>query len=109
VKRLALLELARGATAARPDKPAMALVHDSPDARVVVFRIGPGQQVPPHTSTSSVIATVVDGEGVFTGADGEETLTTGESVAYAPSEPHGFRATARELVVMAVIAPRPGG
>jgi quercetin dioxygenase-like cupin family protein len=108
VKVIAPLDAAREAVAARPERPATAIVHDAPDARVVVFRVGPEQAVPPHTSRSTVLATVVAGEGVFTGADGERALGPGTVVAYEPSEPHGWRATGGELVVMAVIAPRPG-
>lgn len=106
---IAPLDAAREAVATRPDRPATAVVHDSADARVVVFRVGRDQVVPPHTSHSSVLASVLAGEGIFTGADGERELGPGAVVAYEPSEPHGWRATGEELVVMAVIAPRPGG
>ncbi|HEU4565055.1 MAG TPA: cupin domain-containing protein [Gemmatimonadaceae bacterium] len=109
MKLLAPRDAARAAVSARPDRPATALIHDSPDARVVVFRLDDGQQVPPHTSRSTVLLTVIAGRGTFSGADGEQRLQPGDAVAYAPEEPHGFRADGGELVVMATIAPRPGG
>ncbi len=101
--------VAAGAPSARPDRPAMAIVHDSPDARLVVFRIEPGQRVAPHTSTSTVILLVVAGSGLVSGADGEQPVGPGDMVAYAPEERHGMRALAEPFVVLATIAPRPGG
>lgn len=101
--------LASQAVSANPTRPATMVVHDSPDARVVLFRIEPGQAVPPHTSPSTVLLNVVSGSGIVSGADGEREVRAGDIVAYAPNEPHGMRATSERLVLAAVIAPRPGG
>ncbi len=90
------------------DRPATALVHDSSDARIVVFRIEPGQEVPVHTSTSTVLLTIVSGTGVVIGAEGERTVGAGDIVVYDVQEPHGMRAHEKQLVIAAVIAPRPG-
>lgn len=98
---------ARAAVAAHPNRPAMALVHDGPDARLVVFRLAPGQSVPVHTSASSVILQVLSGSGQVSGRDGELDVRAGMAVAYEPQEPHGMHARTEELVVLAVIAPRP--
>ncbi len=101
---------AAGATSARPDRPdrpATALIHDAPDARVVMFRIEPGQEVPVHTSTSSVVLFVLSGSGSVRGAEGERAVKTGDVVAYERQEPHGMRAGAERLVIAAVITPRP--
>ena len=100
--------LAAKAVAAQPDRPATALVRDSADARVVLFRIDPGQHVSVHTSTSTVLLVIASGSGIVTGQDGERTVSAGEIVAYDPNEPHGMRAGAEQLVIAAVIAPRPG-
>jgi quercetin dioxygenase-like cupin family protein len=100
---------ARNAVAPHPERPATALVHDAPDVRLVVFRIAPGQAVAAHTSPSTVLLHVVSGAGVVSGAEGERDVKAGEVVAYAPDEPHSMRATDRELVLLAAIAPRPGG
>ena len=108
MKPLDLRSLAAGAVAADPGRPAMAIVHDSPDLRLVTFRIGRGQQVAPHTSTSSVALIVVSGTGYVSGAQGETSVAPGDAVSYDPGERHGMRAGDDELVLLAVIAPRPG-
>ena len=108
MKVIHLPTLAERAVAARPDKPATAIAHDSPDSRSVVFRIAPGQEVPEHTSTSSVTLVVLDGMGVVSGADGERIVRRGDLVTYEPNEPHAMRATSGPLVLLAVITPRPG-
>lgn len=99
--------LAAAAVNARPDRPATALIHDAVDARVVLFRIEPGQEVPVHTSTSTVLLMIVSGSGSVAGADGERAVRAGDIVAYDSNEPHGMRATGEQLVIAAVIAPRP--
>lgn len=101
--------IAAGAVSAVPGRPAVALIHDHADARVVVFRIAPGERVARHTSRSSVILSVVSGAGYVEGADGERAVVEGEMVTFAPGEPHGMRADGNELVLSAIIAPRPGG
>ena len=98
---------ARDAPSARPDRPAMALVHDAPGARLVVFRIAPGQAVPVHTSDSTVVLHVLSGWGLVSGADGEREVGAGTVVAYEPGEPHGMRAATGELILLAAITPRP--
>ena len=93
--------------ASRTDRHATALLHDSAGCRIVAFTLAPGQAVPVHTSAAAVIVTVLDGEGVFTGAEGERTLQAGESASYAPHEPHGMQASALGLRFLAVITPSP--
>ncbi len=101
--------LAAEAVASRADRPATAVVHDAPGARLVVFRIEPGQSVAPHTSASTVILSVIAGSGLVSGPDGERSVRAGDVVAYLAHERHGMRALAQALVVIATIAPRPGG
>jgi quercetin dioxygenase-like cupin family protein len=100
--------LAAAAVAAHAGRPATALVHDAADARVVLFRIDPGQEVPVHTSASTVLLIVVSGAGIVTGADGERAVKPGDVAAFAEHEPHGMKAHDERLVIAAVIAPRPG-
>ena len=100
--------LATRAVSASGSRPATAVIHDSPDARVVVFRIEPGQAVPVHTSPSTVLLTVLSGRGLVSGGEGEREVGPGELVAYDPRAPHGMRATDGQLLLMAIIAPRPG-
>lgn len=98
--------LAANATA-QPSRPATALIHDSSDARVVLFRIDPGQQVAVHTSASTVLLVVVSGSGIVAGGEDERAVRAGDIVTYDPREPHGMRADSEQLVIAAVIAPRP--
>ncbi len=100
--------LAKSAVAPPVPRPATALMHDAPGARLVVFRIEPGQQVAPHTSSSTVILSVVAGRGIVLGAEGERAVRAGELVVYEPHELHGMRATDQQLVIAATITPRPG-
>jgi len=108
VKVLSTPRAARGAVSAQSSRPATAVMHDAPDARVVVFRIEPGQEVAPHTSTSTVLLSVVSGSGTVSGASGESSVGAGDLVAYDPGELHGMKAGTEQLVLVAVITPRPG-
>lgn len=99
---------AAGAISNRADRPATTLLHDSADARVVMFRLDPGQEVPIHTSTSTVLLVVVSGTGSVAGDGLERRVGPGDVVAYEPSEPHGMRSGGEQLVIAAIIAPRPG-
>jgi quercetin dioxygenase-like cupin family protein len=100
--------LAAAAVAPNATRPATTLVHDSVDARVVLFRLEPGQMVPVHTSASTVLLTIISGTGTVIGSEGERRVKPGDIVAYAEDEPHGMQATHEQLVIAAVIAPRPG-
>jgi quercetin dioxygenase-like cupin family protein len=99
--------LAAGAVANHPARPATALAHDSADARVVLFRIEPGQEVARHTSPSTVVLMIVSGSGIVSGAAGDRAVRAGDIAAYDRDEPHGMRATDEQFIVAAVIAPRP--
>ena len=105
-------ELARNAIAPNPSRPATAVLHDSADVRQVVFRLAPGQSVPPHRSTSTVLLTVLDGAGVLSGegegGNAEHHCTAGDIVAYEPNELHGMRAEGETMLLLATITPRPG-
>ena len=72
------LRAARDAVAANPARPATAVLHDSPDAPLLVFRLAPGQ------------------------------CAAGDVVVYAPDERHAMRAESEELLRLATITPRPG-
>lgn len=99
---------ATSAVAARPDRPAMAVLHDSADARLIVFRIEPGQRVATHTNASTVVLSILEGTGMVSGADGERTAKRGDIITFEPREPHGMWATGDRFIVVATIAPRPG-
>ena len=108
MKILDVRRAAREAVAANPTRPATTVVHDTADARLVVFRLSPGQAVAPHRNTSTVTLTVISGSGLASGADAERPITAGDAVTYDPNEVHGMRAPDEELVLLATITPRPG-
>ena len=91
----------------RTDRHASALMHDEPNCRIVFFALGPRQDVPVHTSGATVVVTVVEGSGTFTGSNAHASLKAGESVVYEPNEPHGMTAGEQGLRFVAVIAPSP--
>ena len=99
---------ARRAVSANPDRPATAVLLDTPDIRLVVFRLAPGQVVPPHRSSSTVMLTVLEGNGILSGEQDERVCGTGDMVAYPANERHGMRATTQELLLLACLTPRPG-
>jgi quercetin dioxygenase-like cupin family protein len=105
-------DAARNAVAANPARPATAVLHDADDVRLVVFRLAPGQSVPPHRSVSTVLLTVVEGAGVISGEDGgtpvDRRCATGDVVAFEPNELHGMRAEGESMMLLATITPRPG-
>jgi quercetin dioxygenase-like cupin family protein len=112
MKTLNPREASRLAISANPNRPATAVLHDSDDVRLVVFRLAAGQQVPPHRNASSVMLTVLEGEGLISGeqngASVEVRCKQGDVVTYVPNELHGMRAESGELLLLATIAPRPG-
>jgi quercetin dioxygenase-like cupin family protein len=108
MKVIHLRTAAADAVAADPRRPATAIVHDSADARSIIFRIGPGQTVPPHRSASTVMLTVMAGRGTVSGVDKETPVAAGDVIVYEPNELHGMRAGDDTLVLLATISPRPG-
>lgn len=99
--------VAQAAVAASPGRPATAVLHDSDGIRLVVFRLAPGQSVPPHRNRSPVQLAVLAGTGILSGEsdDGpvERPCAAGDVVVYRPSELHGMRAGHETLVLLATI------
>ena len=106
------LAIAANAVSGSVGKASTAIVHDSPDVRVVVFRLNSDDAVAMHTSTSTVVLSVISGTGVISGPmDGEirdVTVSVGTVVTYEPNELHGMRAPTGPFVVLGAITPRPG-
>lgn len=107
-----ILTIADNATSGNRDKPATAIVHDSADVRVIVFRIDPGQAVALHKSTSTVMLSVLSGSGIISGPIAgtvtDRDAQVGTVVVYEPGELHGMHSVTGTFVVMATITPRPG-
>lgn len=106
------LTIADHAVSGNAERPASAIVCDSPDARLIVFRIDAGQEVPMHSSSSTVVLLVLRGSGIISGpVEGvitDREVKTGAVVNYQPGESHGMRSVGATLVVLATIAPSPG-
>lgn len=96
------------ADAANAVAPGMEIIHDSDDARLIVFRLEAGQQVHDHTSPSTVILTVLEGSGIVRGGGNDRRLSRGDLVVFEPREVHGMQALDEHFVLLAVLAPRPG-
>jgi quercetin dioxygenase-like cupin family protein len=107
------LEIASKAVSGSVGRAASAIVHDSPDVRLVVFRMNLDDSVAMHTSTSTVVLSAISGTGVISGPVGGEiqdvTVSTGTVVTFEPNELHGMRASQGPFVVLAAITPRPVG
>lgn len=112
MKILSPIAAARMAVSANSTRPATAVIADTPDVRLIVFRVQPGQSVPAHRNPATVMLTVLEGSGFISGeADGasvESACARGDQIVYAPNEAHGMRADSEELLLLATITPRPG-
>jgi len=90
-----------------PERMVMETIHSCQDMRVLMINLAPGQMLPPHTSSSSVILQVVSGRGeILTGGDWVP-VEPGTVRFFPPQESHGIRATEEPVTVMATLAPRP--
>lgn len=95
--------------APRPDRAASQVLFDHAHARVVAFHLEAGQQIPAHSTDSSVLIHVIEGEGVFRGNASEAKLSAGQIAVFAPGETHAILAGAEALRFVAILTPRPGG
>ena len=88
-----------------PDKPYRELLYDSPNLRVLVFNLEPGQELPVHShpSDSDVALVILEGEGEFIGAH-EMPARTGQAQIMPGGEPHGLNAHTR-VRLLVFIAP----
>lgn len=91
-----------------PDQPVSRLIAENADCRVVLFSIEPGQAVPSHVSTSTVVMTVLEGSGRLRVGEENHEAGPGGIAACPPFVPHSMAAApGSRFVVLAVIAPRP--
>lgn len=107
-----VIETARGGPPTNSARPATTVLVNTPDVRVVVFRFLPGQMVPMHTNKSSVLLTVLEGNGYVSGElDGvpdERACSLGDLIAYAAGEGHSMRTAEDGMILLATITPRSG-
>ncbi|MCL5957822.1 MAG: cupin domain-containing protein [Chloroflexi bacterium] len=89
-----------------PSRYTATLLYDSDNMRVVLFALGPGQELSPHVSSSEVMMHAVEGQGSFIVGNDRVEARPGIIAVCEPNVPHGAIADG-ELVFVAVIAPRP--
>lgn len=89
-----------------PARPITQLLHDSPNARLVIFGLEAGQEVTPHVSPSEVYMHVVEGQGDVLVGETRHPAKAGDLFVCGPNVSHGFRAETR-MIVLATITPRP--
>lgn len=90
----------------KPDAISRQMVAETPEMRVALMCLEPGQSLTPHKAPLRLMMYCVEGKGTFT--VGEETLVAEARTAILcdPMVPHGFAADQGErLVVMAVVTP----
>ena len=88
------------------ERPITQLLHDSPNARLVIFGLEAGQEIHAHVSPSEVYMHVVEGKGNVLVGDVRHPASAGDLFVCGPNVPHGFGAGTR-MVVLATITPRP--
>ncbi len=82
------------------------MLADTPEMRVALMCLEPGQELKPHRAPLRLMMYCVEGKGTF--QVGEEEIVADEKTAILcePMVPHGFRAShGVRLVVMAVVTP----
>ncbi len=77
----------------------------SKTGRILRFMLKPGQSVVEHTAPHSpVYVAVVEGTGLFSGADGEaRRFGPGALLVFEPGEPHAIHAGEEPLVFVAFL------
>ncbi len=89
-----------------PSRPVTQLLHDSPNARLVIFGLEAGQEIDAHVSPSEVYMHVIEGQGDVLVGETRHPASAGDLFICAPNVSHGFRAETR-MIVLATITPRP--
>ena len=89
-----------------PDRISREMLKDSPEMRIALMCLSPGQKLDPHKAPLRLLMYVVEGKGTFTVGDEKIVADERTCLPCDPSVPHGFAADQGEkLVVMAVVTP----
>lgn len=89
-----------------PDRISREMIAETPEMRVALMCLEPGQELAPHKAPMQLLMYVVEGRGVFTVGDQEVEAGEKTAILCRPMVPHGFKASRGErLVVMAVVTP----
>ncbi|MDA8092123.1 MAG: cupin domain-containing protein [Nitrospiraceae bacterium] len=87
-----------------PDKISREMITETPEMRIALMCLEPGQELTPHKAPMRLMMYVVEGSGTFT--VGDQQIEAGEKSAILcdPMVEHGFKASkGQRLVVMAVV------
>lgn len=87
-----------------PDKISREMLAETPEMRVALMCLEPGQELKPHKAPMRLVMYCVEGRGTFT--VGEEKIVADAKTAILcdPMVSHGFSADKGErLVVMAIV------
>ncbi len=80
------------------------LLAETPEMRVALICLGPGQKMTPHKAPVRLLMYCVQGKGVILVGEDKVQATEGTAVVCDPMVLHGFEADDNEpLVVMAVV------
>ncbi len=89
-----------------PDRISREMLADTPEMRVALMCLEPGQELKPHKAPLRLMMYCVEGRGVFTVGDEEIEADEKTAILCDPMVQHGFKASKGErLVVMAVVTP----
>jgi quercetin dioxygenase-like cupin family protein len=90
----------------QPDRIFREMIGETPEMRVALMCLEPGQELIPHKAPMQLLMYVVEGSGVFTVGDEEIEADEKTAILCRPMAPHGFKASkGKRLVVMAVVTP----
>ena len=93
----------------RPEKMAKINLFETPRMFCDVYCLEPGQEQRPHAHAGAdKIYYVLEGEGIFTVGNEEQTLARGSAVLAPAGVDHGVRnGSAERLRLLVVMAPNP--
>ena len=89
-----------------PDKISREMIAESPEMRVALMCLEPGQELKPHKAPMQLLMYCVEGKGTVTIGEEEHEASAQKAFFCEPMLPHGFAADKGEkLVIMAVVTP----
>jgi quercetin dioxygenase-like cupin family protein len=89
-------------------RTARTLVKDGP-LRLTVLAVGPGGNIPAHSTTGPVTIHMLEGELLFKALDREYPMTTGDVLVIAPGVEHSATSTIGGKILLTVFhAPSAG-
>lgn len=90
------------------ERPVFQLMAENGDCRVLTLGLEAGHSVPAHSSASTVLMYVAEGNGQIQVGDEERKVRAGDLALCPPHLTHALAAAAdQRLLVVVVISPRP--